>query len=77
MAGGMGRGKQHPIPLPTPARRHCWVDGPASAPGPHPGLILDWTRRDDGWWGFVAYVIEDDEALVQQWLPARLLTAAR
>jgi hypothetical protein len=75
MAGGMGRGNQHPIPVPPPARRHCWVSGPASAPGPHPGLIIEWARRDDGWWGLVTYVIEEDGALVQQWLPARLLTA--
>lgn len=74
MAGGSGRGHNHPIPLPPPARRHCWVQGPGASPGPHPGLIVQWMRRDDGWWALVAYVIEDDGALVQQWLSARLLT---
>jgi len=74
MAGGSGRGHDHPIPLPPPARRHCWVTGPEASRGPHPGLIVEWSRRNDGWWAFVTYVIEADAAVVQQWLPAKLLT---
>jgi hypothetical protein len=73
MAGGSGRGHAHPIPATPAARRHCWVQGPAAAPGPHPGLIVEWAKRDDGWWAMVSYVIEDDGALVQQWLRSELL----
>jgi hypothetical protein len=74
MAGGSGRGHKHPIPLPPPARRHCWVNGTTDAPGPHPGLVLAWEKRDDGWWALVAYFIEGDGVLVQQWLRGELLT---
>ncbi|WP_404387060.1 hypothetical protein [Humibacillus xanthopallidus] len=73
MAGGSGRGIEHPIP-PTPAsRRHCWVEGLTGARGPHPGVVIAWQLRDDGWWALVSYLVEADEALVQQWLRGELL----
>lgn len=75
MAGGSGRGHQHPIPLPPPARAHCWVQGADG--GIHPGLVIAWEKRDNGWWAQVVYLVQDDAALVQQWLPAELLTPAQ
>jgi len=57
-----------------PSRRHCWVSGGPDAPGPHPGIVLEWQQRDGAWFALVAYVIEADRVLVQQWLSARLLT---
>ena len=58
------------------ARRHRWVTGPDDAPGPHGGIVLGWERRGERWFAQVAYVIEGDEALIVQWLPGDLLTAA-
>ena len=58
--------------MPAP-RRHCWVEGPSDAPGPHPGLVIEWQRREGGWWALVAYYIEVDRVLVQQWLRGELL----
>ena len=74
MAGGSGRGVEHAIPAPPPARQHCWVAGSEDAPGPHPGLLLAWEQRDGEWFGHVVYWIEAHKVLVQQWLPANLLT---
>lgn len=89
MAGGLGRGRAHPVPpLPEPRpdpptgkrtaprqapRRHCWVTAVDPPSGPHAGLILEWSRRPDGWWALVSYVIESDAVLVQQWLHVDLL----
>jgi hypothetical protein len=50
--------------------RHCWVSGPAGAPGPWPGLILEW-RKDQGLWSaLVVYVIagESPTMTVQTWV---------
>ena len=74
MAGGSGRGHDHPVPPVPPARQHCWVRGTPDAPGPHPGLVTAWERRDGGWFGHVTYWLEADGVLVQQWLAAELLT---
>ncbi len=74
MAGGSGRGHEHPIPPVPPSRRHCWVRGGQDAPGPHPGIVLEWQQRDGAWFALVAYVIEADRVLVQQWLSAELLS---
>lgn len=74
MAGGSGRGHDHPIPLPPASRRHCWVTGGPDAPGPHPGLVISWEKRDGSWFGLAVYLIEGDGVLVQQWLPSELLT---
>ena len=67
-------------PAASPARRrHCWVQGPPEAPGQHPGLVLDWSKRDGGWMALVAYLVEGDEpspVLVQQWVSAALLEPA-
>lgn len=74
MAGGSGRGHIHPIPAVPPSRRHCWVHGGPGAPGPHPGIVVEWQQRDGAWFALVAYLIEADRVLVQQWLSAELLT---
>lgn len=74
MAGGSGRGHEHPIPPVPSSRRHCWVRGAQGAPGPHAGLVHEWIRRGDEWWALVTYVIEQDGVSVQQWLPADVLT---
>lgn len=38
-------------------RRHCWIVGglPTGA-GPWPALVIEWTRREDGWWARLVYV---------------------
>lgn len=74
MAGGSDRRTDHPIPPVPASRRHCWVTGSPDAPGPHPGLVLAWQQRPTGWHALVTYMIEADDALVQQWLSADLLT---
>jgi hypothetical protein len=74
-----------PVPAPPnaaarrpPVRRHCWVRGVAGAPGPHPGLLVEWRRGAAGWEALVVYAVDDHGAvtLVQQWLASSLVTAA-
>ena len=63
-----------------PTRRHCWVRGPEGAPGPHPGLLLEWRPAPQGEWeALVAYAVQEGPSvtLVQQWLPARLVSPER
>jgi hypothetical protein len=74
--GPKGQRVQHPVPAPPPARRHCWVKGSDDSPGPHAGLVIGWERRGQSWYAQVAYVIEEDSALVVQWLPEELLRPA-
>ncbi len=75
MAGGAGRGVSHPLPPTPPARQHCWVKGVPGARGPHPGLVLEWRRAGDGAWeALVVFVVESQQAAVQQWLPPSSLT---
>src|SRR5688572_17970317 len=60
-----------------PRQRHCWVRGPEGAPGPHPGLLLEWRSTSAGeWQALVAYAVQEGESvtLVQQWVPAALIT---
>jgi len=79
MAGGSGRGHSHPIPpAPAPARprRHCWVTGTVDAPGAHAGIVISWEKREDVWFALVVYFLEADRVLVQQWLPADVVTPA-
>jgi len=54
------------------ARRHCWVIRTATGVGPWPGLILEWQRRDDGWWARVIYIPYpvDTGTSVEAWLTA-------
>lgn len=61
-------------------RRHCWVAGPEAAPGPHPGVVVRWRRERGAWSALVVYVVaggdEDGHTVVQQWVPAELLSPA-
>ncbi|OYO16650.1 hypothetical protein CGZ93_17980 [Enemella dayhoffiae] len=41
--------------------RHVWVDG-------EPGLLLEWDRRADGWWGRV--VTSEGGQAVESWVRA-------
>jgi hypothetical protein len=45
----------------TPKRRHVWVD--TSGGHQHPGLVIAWRRRDNGWEAYVA-VARDGSVLV-------------
>jgi hypothetical protein len=61
----------------SPNRRHCWVRGVDGAPGPHPGLLVEWRRRGTGEWeALVVYAVEDrgSVTLVQQWLASALVS---
>ena len=74
MAGGSGRGHQHPIPPVPPARQHCWVKHTAENGGPHPGLVTAWQQRDGHWWARVTYLVIEADAVVDQWISANQLT---
>ena len=74
MAGGSGRGDQHPIPPVPASRRHFWVAGTHDATGPYPGVLLAWKQRNGEWFALVSYYLEGDGVLAQQWLAAELLT---
>jgi hypothetical protein len=58
--------------------RHCWVSGGVDDRGvKRPGLLVEWRERNQGWEGRVVYVAPlrpDGWALVEEWLPASLLT---
>ena len=52
---------------------------PDGAPGPHPGLLLEWRSVGEGMWeALVAYAVQDGHTvtLVQQWLSAGLVSPA-
>jgi hypothetical protein len=62
--------------------RHCWVAGAVDAEGvKRPGLLLEWRQVRGRWEGRVTYVarLRPFEAnggwlVVEEWLPAELLT---
>ncbi len=58
--------------------RHCWVAGAADDAGvKRPGLLVEWRWSESGWQGRVVYVAQLRAgvwALVEEWLPASLLT---
>jgi hypothetical protein len=58
--------------------RHCWVAGAADEVGvKRPGLLVEWRTAESGWEGRVVYVARlraGGWALVEEWLPASLLT---
>lgn len=75
----------HPPPVPAaqpdPAldqSRHCWVAAPVDTTRPRPGLLLEWRRVERGRFeGRVVYQAElrpGRFALVEEWVPAELLT---
>jgi hypothetical protein len=88
MAGGMGaRGG---LPMSQRVRlgarasddgcpaRHCWVADAVDGTGvKRPGLLVEWREGAAGWEGRVVYVAAlraDGWAVVEEWLPASLLT---
>ncbi len=58
--------------------RHCWVSDAVDHLGEkRPGLLVEWRRTPAGWEGRVAYAAAlrpGEWALVEEWLPADLLT---
>jgi len=64
---------------PCPAR-HCWVADAADRRGvKRPGLLVEWRQTDGAWEGRVVYAVRlrpDTWQLVEEWLPAALLTPA-
>lgn len=62
---------------PCPAR-HCWVADAVDGHGvKRPGLLVEWRQTPHGWEGRVVYVVRlraDSWQLVEEWLPAVLLT---
>ena len=66
---------QREEPSAGPSRRHCWVAGPREDPGPHPGLVISWRRRERGdWYAWTTWYSEAEDALVQEWLHSSALT---
>jgi hypothetical protein len=66
-----------PAAEPCPAR-HCWVADAADGRGvKRPGLLVEWRQSDGAWEGRVVYAVRlrpDAWQLVEEWLPAALLT---
>jgi hypothetical protein len=60
--------------------RHCWVADAADGRGvKRPGLLVEWRSADGAWEGRVVYPVRlrpDAWQLVEEWLPAELLTPA-
>lgn len=58
--------------------RHCWVSVPLDGPQARPGLLLEWRQGERGRWeGRVIYVAQlraGRWSLVEEWVPAELLT---
>jgi len=58
--------------------RHCWVADAADGRGvKRPGLLVEWRSGEDGWQGRVVYAAQlrpGSWSLVEEWLPASLLT---
>jgi hypothetical protein len=58
--------------------RHCWVAGALDAEGvKRPGLLVEWRQSARGWEGRVLYCARlrrDAWVIVEEWLPADLLT---
>lgn len=61
--------------------RHCWVADPVdvadAAGAKRPGMLAEWRQVPAGWEGRVLYAARlrtGSWALVEEWLPAALLT---
>ena len=58
--------------------RHCWVGDSVDGAGvKRPGLLVEWRETGAGWEGRVVYVAglrRDGWSVVEEWLPASLLT---
>ena len=73
MAERVARPRAAPGPEAVPIK-HCWV-----LDGPHrlPALLLEWRQVEGTWRGRVVRPVRDDVgwAVVEEWLPAELLSA--
>ena len=62
----------------TGPARHCWVGDAVDALGvKRPGLLVEWRSGREGWEGRVVYVARlrpQGWVLVEEWVPAALLT---
>lgn len=60
--------------------RHCWVADAVDRHGaPRPGLLVEWRQGVSSWEGRVVYAAQlrpDGWLLVEEWVPAALLTPA-
>lgn len=77
-AGGGGPAEPVAVPErePCPAR-HVWVSLPVDATEVRPGLLLEWRKAAHRWEGRVVYLAElrpGRWSLVEEWIPAELLT---
>ena len=70
-----------PVSAPAPEGcpvRHCWVADAVDHLGEkRPGLLVEWRRTSTAWEGRVVYAARlrpGEWALVEEWLPAELLT---
>ena len=58
--------------------RHCWIADAVDGDGvKRPGLLVEWRQAEVGWEGRVVYAARLRPAtwgLVEEWLPAALLT---
>ncbi len=65
-------------PLEVCPARHCWVaEGADGAGVKRPGLLVEWRQGSAGWEGRVVYAATfraGEWSLVEEWLPADLLT---
>ena len=77
-AGGHAESRPGAWAGPVCPARHCWVADAVDGDGEkRPGLLLEWRQRDRRWEGLVVYaarVRTGSWGLVQEWLPAELLT---
>ena len=73
-------GRPAPAAVPADAcpARHCWVGDAVDRYGvKRPGLLAEWRQGPDGWEGRVVYAAQlrpGEWQLVEEWLPAGLLT---
>ncbi len=76
-AGG-GPGAPPPPEAEACPSRHCWVADAVDAVGTkRPGLLVEWRQVQAGWEGRVVYAAQlraGSWLLVEEWLPAALLT---
>lgn len=63
------------------AARHCWVVDAPCHPGRWPGLLVEWRRETEGWFGRVVYGIPDPSwngvRLIERWIPGQHLSVAQ
>jgi|tagenome__1003787_1003787.scaffolds.fasta_scaffold20724064_1 hypothetical protein len=74
MADRVARGrKNRETSHSAPRLKHCWV---TDRHGRLPGLLLEWERRQDGFYGRVVHAVLDERGewiVAEEWLPAELL----